>query len=164
MIIRGRVWVFGDDVNTDLMYPGFVVSLPEEERPRYCMHANRPGWAQQVKKGDIIVAGRNFGCGSSRPAAKSLKDLGISCVLAESINGLFLRNAVNFGLPALALQGVTKMFREGDVAEVDIRSGEVKNVNSGESMRAKPLPEQLIKILEAGGLLPLLAKEGFLKL
>ena len=145
------------------MYPGFVTTLPEAERPKYCMGANRPGWSEQVKEGDIIVAGKNFGCGSSRPAAKSLRSLGVSCLLAESINGLFLRNAINFALPALSLEGVSKMFKEGDVAEVDVRSGQIKNLKTGETKIAGPLPQALITIIESGGLIPLLKKEGYLE-
>ncbi len=163
MKLRGRVWLFGDNINTDLMYPGFVSTLPESERPAHCMSANRPGWSGQVKQGDIIVAGKNFGCGSSRPAAKSLKVLGVSCLLAESITGLFLRNAINFALPALSLQGVSKMFQEGDVAEVDFQTGQVKNVKTGETRTARPLPQKLIEIVQSGGLIPLLEKEGYLK-
>ncbi len=160
--IKGRVWVFGDNINTDLMYPGFVKTLPEAERPKHCMNANRPGWSQQVKEGDILVAGKNFGCGSSRPAARNLKALGLSCVLAESFNGLFLRNAINFGLPSLSLEGVSKMFEEGDSAEVDFRAAKVKNTKTSETRTATPLPERLINIVESGGLIPLLKKEGYL--
>ena len=163
MKFKGKVWIFGDSINTDLMYPGFVTTLPEAERPKYCMSANRPDWAGQVREGDIIVAGRNFGCGSSRPAAKSLKSLGVSCVLADSINGLFLRNAVNFGLPPLSLAGVSKMFEEGDMAEVDVQNGQVKNLRTCETKNARPLPQTLITIVESGGLLPLLKREGYLK-
>ncbi len=162
LTLRGRVWLFGDNINTDLMYPGFVKSLPDAERPKYCMNANRPGWAEQVKEGDILVAGRNFGCGSSRPAAKSLKALGLHCVLAESFNGLFLRNAINFGLPALSFEGASKMFKEGDTAEINFRTGEVKNTKTSETRTATPLPERLIYIVESGGLIPLLKKEGYL--
>ncbi len=160
--LRGKVWVFGDNINTDLMYPGFVKTLPENERPKHCMNANRPGWSQQVKEGDIIVAGRNFGCGSSRPAAKSLKALGLSCVLAESFNGLFLRNAINLGLPVVTLDGVSKMFEEGDVAEVDFQTAEVKNIKTSVNKMGIPLPERLIHIVESGGLIPLLTEEGYL--
>jgi 3-isopropylmalate/(R)-2-methylmalate dehydratase small subunit len=161
--LKGRVWLFGDSINTDLMYPGFVVTLPEADRPKFCMGANRPGWSEQVKEGDILVAGKNFGCGSSRPAAKSLRSLGVRCVLAESINGLFLRNAINFALPALSLEGASKMFKEGDFAEVDVGNGHVKNLRTGETKVAGSLPQALIHIIESGGLLPLLIKEGYLK-
>jgi 3-isopropylmalate/(R)-2-methylmalate dehydratase small subunit len=161
VILRGRVWLFGDNINTDVMYPGFVTTLPEAERPRYCMGANRPGWAEQVLEGDVLVAGKNFGCGSSRPAAKSLKVLGVRCLLAESINGLFLRNAINFGLPALSLKGVARMFEEGDTAEVDFRTGHVRNLKTRETKIARPLPQALLTIVEAGGLIPLLKREGY---
>jgi 3-isopropylmalate/(R)-2-methylmalate dehydratase small subunit len=160
--LKGRVWVFGDNINTDLMYPGFIKTLPEAERPKYCMNANRPGWSEQVKAGDILVAGKNFGCGSSRPAARNLKALGLSCVLAESFNGLFLRNAINFGLPSLSLEGVSKMFEEGDTAEVDFRAGKVKNTKTSDTRTATLLPEMILNIVESGGLIPLLKKEGYL--
>jgi len=145
------------------MYPSFINRLPEAERPKYCMSANRPGWSEQVRQGDIIVAGGNFGCGSSRPAAMSLKSLGVSCVLANSINGLFMRNAINFGLAALSLKGVSEMFVEGDVAEADFRTGQVKNLRTLETRTGRPLPQALIDIVEEGGLIPLLNKEGYLK-
>ena len=163
MKLKGRVWLFGDNINTDLMYPVFVTTLPEAERAKYCMNANRPGWSDQAKEGDIIVAGGNFGCGSSSPAAKSLKSLGVSCVLADSINGLFLRNAINFGLPALSLEGASNMFEEGDEAEVELRAGQVRNLKTGETKTVRPLPHALINIVESGGLIPLLKREGYLK-
>ena len=93
--ITGKVWKFGDDINTDLMYPQICYTLREEEKPYYAMSANRPGWSKLVKNGDVVIGGKNFGTGSSRPAADNLKNLGIACVVAESINGLFLRNSVN---------------------------------------------------------------------
>ncbi len=127
------------------------------------MDANRPGWSKQVKRGDILVAGRNFGCGSSRPAAKPLLTLGVSCALAESVTGLFMRNAINLGFPVLSLEGVSKMFQEGDMAEVDFQTGQIKNMRTGEVKAAKPLPQALIKIVESGGLIPQLKREGYLK-
>lgn len=162
MKFKGKVWLFGDDINTDLMHPGFIKSLPENERPKYCMHANRPEWSELVEQGDIIVAGRNFGCGSSRDAARNLKSLGISCVISDSINGLFLRTAINFGLPAMNLKGVSRMFEEGDIAEVDFRAGQVRNVAAGNTIKASRLPEKLINIIESGGLIPLLKKNGYI--
>lgn len=145
------------------MSPGHVKTLPEDEQAKYCMDANRPGWSKQVKPGDILVAGRNFGCGSSRPAAKALLSLGVSCALAESVTGLFLRNAINLGFPVLSLEGVSKMFEEGDTAEVDFQTGQVKNTRTGEIRTAKPLPQALINIVESGGLIPQLKREGYLK-
>ena len=160
--IRGRVWKFGDDINTDLMYPGSAYGLPEAEQARQCFAANRPGWAEQVQEGDVLVGGRNYGTGSSRPAARSLRVLGIRCLLAETINGLFLRNAVNFGLPALAVPGVAAAFEEGDLAEIDLASGRVRNARTGQALQGSPLPPALREIIDAGGLVPLLRERGYL--
>ncbi len=96
---------------------------------QHCFSANRPGWVDQVRQGDIIVGGFNFGTGSSRPDAHVFKRLGISCLLAETINGLFLRNCVNYGLAALPFPGILQAFEEGEEAEVDLRSGRVTNLS-----------------------------------
>ena len=162
-ILKGRIWKFGDDINTDLMVPGFALGKPEEEMPKYCFSANRPGWVDMVKKGDMIVGGRNFGTGSSRPAGKVLKDLGIVCLLAESINGLFMRISVNYGLPALPCPGVFDAFEEGDVAEVDFKQGKITNQTRGIVLKTAPLPEMLVKIIDAGGIIPMLKVEGYLE-
>ena len=162
--IRGRVWVFGDDLNTDLIQPMHVLFKPIAEQPHWCMSANRPGWAAEVGQGDVLVAGHNFGTGSSRPAARVLRDLGIGCLLAESINGLFFRNCVNFALPALEIPGVSGLFAEPDEAEVDFAGAAVRNRRTGESLRGEPWPERLRGILEAGGLLSLLEAEGYVDL
>jgi 3-isopropylmalate/(R)-2-methylmalate dehydratase small subunit len=162
-IYTGRVWKFGDEINTDLMVPSTSMTLPEQEMPQYCFSTNRPGWAKLVQKGDIIVAGKNFGIGSSRPGARVIKDLGISCLLAESINGLFLRNSINFGLPALSCPGVCAAFQEGEIVEINFIQGEIMNRNTGLKIRVKPLPDMLIKIIEAGGLIPMLDAAGCLE-
>jgi 3-isopropylmalate/(R)-2-methylmalate dehydratase small subunit len=112
-MISGRVWKFGDNINTDYMMPGPALYLPEEERVRYVFQANRPGWVDLVKPGDFIIGGTNYGVGSSRPAALSLRNLKIGCLIAESINGLFFRNCVNFGLVALQCPGIHAAFEEG---------------------------------------------------
>ncbi len=155
--------MFGDNINTDLMYPHICYTVPEKERPKYTMWANRPDWAGMVKEGDILVAGRNFGMGSSRPAAANLLELGISCVLAESINGLFLRNSVNFGLPAATVPGIGTSVSEGDKISVDLDCGTVVT-GSGELLNFKPLPAFLLEILDAGGIIEVLKKRGFLDL
>jgi 3-isopropylmalate/(R)-2-methylmalate dehydratase small subunit len=162
--IRGRVWVFGDDIDTDLIQPMQSIFKPVAEQPRWCMSANRPGWADEVGQGDVLVAGRNFGTGSSRPAARVLRDLGIGCLIAESINGLFFRNCVNFALPALEVPGVGELFAEPDEAEVDFAAAAVRNLRTGETLRGEPWPDRLRTILEAGGLLPLLEAEGYVDL
>jgi 3-isopropylmalate/(R)-2-methylmalate dehydratase small subunit len=163
LVYKGRVWIFGNEINTDLMVPSTAMTLPEIEMPKYCFSVNRPGWVNLVKKGDMIVAGKNFGIGSSRPGAKVIRDLGISCLLAESINGLFFRNCVNFGLPALSSEGVCAAFNEGDVAEVDFRHGKIINQTRGIELEATPLPAMLLQIIEAGGLIPMLDAVGYLE-
>ncbi|GAA1022355.1 3-isopropylmalate dehydratase small subunit [Acrocarpospora pleiomorpha] len=161
--MRGKVWLFGDDINTDLLQPADAAFLPLEEQPRWCMSPNRPGWSDLVQPGDVLVAGRNFGTGSSRPAARVLKHLGLGCLLADSINGLFFRNCVNYAFPALEVPGVSGLFTEGDVAEIDFAAARVTNVSSGERLPGITWPEPLQKILEAGGLIPLLVAEGLVE-
>ncbi|MFQ6030673.1 MAG: 3-isopropylmalate dehydratase [Dehalococcoidia bacterium] len=160
LLFQGKVWRFGDNISTDLMMPGLVYSkmASDQEIARYCMAANRPGWADQVRPGDIVVARRNFGCGSSRPAPRMLKTLGISVVVAESMSRLFFRNAVNVGFPVLICPGVYDAFEEGELAEVNAETGEVKNLTrgmvfQGEALSAGTPPYQILK---AGGLQPLL--------
>jgi 3-isopropylmalate/(R)-2-methylmalate dehydratase small subunit len=120
-IVGGRVWKFGDNINTDLMLPGDVHAGTEAEQARAVFAANRPGWIDEMKPGDVIIGGRNYGTGSSRPAARSLKNIGIVCLVADSINGLFFRNCVNFGLLALECAGVSELFpEEGQIAEVSL--------------------------------------------
>ena len=116
----GRIWKFGDDINTDLMLPGPLLTASEAEQARAVFSANRPGWVDQIAPGDIIVGGRNFGTGSSRPAARSLRNIGLGALLAESINGLFFRNAVSFGFLALECPGVHAAFEEAQTAEISI--------------------------------------------
>ena len=125
--MRGRVWTFGDSINSDLLMPGDAIYAPREKQPLYCMSANRPGWAEQVEQGDILIAGHSFGIGSSRPAARVMKDLGLACVVAESINGLFFRNAVNFAFPALEVPVVAAAVEDGDGAVVDFDAARVRN-------------------------------------
>ncbi len=162
-VFIGRVWKFGDEINTDLMVPSTAMLLPETQMLQYCFSTNRPGWAKLVNKGDVIIAGKNFGLGSSRPGAKVLKDLGISCLLAESINGLFLRNCVNFGLPASQCKGIYAAFEEGDIAEIQFKKGNIINRTTGIKIEFNPLPERLLRIIEAGGLIPLLDAAGYLE-
>lgn len=160
MAFRGRVWVAGDNINTDLILPIQAYYMTIEEQPKWVFSANRPGWSDEVQKGDILIGGKNFGMGSSRPAARSLKNLGIACLVAESINGLFYRNAVNFAFPALEAPGVSQMFKEGETADVSFEDFQVVNPGNGKSLRTARMPEPLLDILRAGGIYPLLEKEG----
>ena len=158
-----RVWKFGDNINTDLILPIEAFYLPAAEQPKYVFHANRPGWVDQVKPGDIIIGGKNFGMGSSRPASRSLKNLGVSCVLAESINGLFFRNCVNYAFPAMECPGVSDLFAEGEIAQVDFTSGAVRNKTTGKALKARVLPPKLLDLLQAGGIYPLLELKGIIE-
>ena len=164
-IIQGRVWKFGDNISTDLIMPGFAaLSSPDmtpEESARYCMYSNRPGWAEQVRPGDIIIARRNFGCGSSRPGSRILKTLGISLVIAESISRIFFRNSINLGLPVMTCTGIYDAIREGDEIEVHLSSGKIISKITGQTITGEPLPEGSPprEILAAGGLIPLLEQE-----
>ena len=160
MKFQSRVWKFGDNINTDLILPIQAFYLTPAEQPQWVFRANRPGWAEQVKAGDIIIGGRNFGMGSSRPAARSLKNLGLACLVAQSINGLFFRNCVNFAFPAIECADVFDAFEEGDVAEVDFDAATVRNVTRGKSLAAIALPPKLLDLLKAGGIYALLEKEG----
>jgi len=162
MSMTGRVWTAGDDINTDLILPIDIILLPRDQRPRYMFRANRPGWSAQVTPGDIMIAGKNFGMGSGRAGAQVMKDLGIACLVAESINGLFFRNSVNFALPALEVPGVLAAFAEGDMAEVDFEAGSVRNVRTGVLMQGSPWPESMLEILRAGGLEEQLESKGML--
>lgn len=160
MIITGKTWTFGDNINTDLILPGRAQLFTEEEQAACVFEANRPGWLQEIGKGDIIIGGQNFGMGSSRPAARSLRNIGLGCLVAESINGLFFRNCVNWGFLALECPGVSEAFSEGDVAEVSFEAFTVTNRRTGATLRARPVPDQLLHTMEAGGVFPLLEAEG----
>src|SRR5262249_27329999 len=119
-MIAGRVWKFGDNINTDLMLPGPLLLATDEEQRRAVFSANRPDWVDQVRPGDIIVGGLNYGMGSSRPAARSLRNCGVAALVAESINGLFFRNAVNYGLLALECPGISTACEEGQELEISV--------------------------------------------
>lgn len=162
MKFKARVWKFPDNINTDLILPNRAFYLTPAEQVKFVFSANRPGWVDQVAPGDILVGGRNFGMGSSRPAARSLRNLKLACLVAESINGLFLRNSVNFGFPALECRGIGAAFEEGDVAEVLFDDYKVRNQRTGAVLDAEPLPETLRRLMQAGGLFPLLESEGYL--
>src|SRR4051812_2636170 len=154
------MWKFGDNINTDLILPNVAFYLTPQEQLKYIFRANRPGWVDLVRPGDILIGGKNFGMGSSRPAARNLKNLGLACLVAEGINGLFYRNCVNFAFPATECSGVFEMFDEGDIAEVDFESATITNVTKGTSRPVRQTPPPLLKIVDAGGIFSLLESEG----
>jgi len=158
----GRVWKFGDNINTDLMLPGPFLYRSAEEQATAVFMNNRPGWVNEVQPGDAIVGGFNYGMGSSRPAARSLRNCGVGFLLAETINGLFFRNAVNYGLLACECAGVSAAFQEGDTAELDIDAWTVRNARSGQTMKVAAVPQQLLTMMLGGGIYPVLAREGLI--
>jgi 3-isopropylmalate/(R)-2-methylmalate dehydratase small subunit len=159
-VYSGRVWKFGDKISTDLMVPGSYVlarrNIDPAEAALQCMRANRPDWARQVRPGDILIAGRNFGCGSSRNGSEPLKALGIAAVLVESVSRIHLRNAINTGLPTLVCPGILGLADEGQRIEVDILSGRVVNTDTGAELRADSWEpgSPPYQILMAGGFMP----------
>jgi len=170
-VIRGKVWVYGDDLNTDYIAPraSRFDMLPWEKRweemGRAAMEGTPrekgdPDFGKKCGEGDIIVAGLNFGCGSSREeAALMLKAAGAGAVVAESFARIWYRNAVNNGLLAVECRGVAEMFQEGDEMQLDITRGEVKNTGTGATAHFKPIPEFVREMLDEGGLIPRLKKK-----
>ncbi len=161
MRIAGRVWKFGHNVDTDVMAPGKYISLPVDKIAPHCLEVVDPRFAQEVRPGDLLLAGRNFGCGSSREhAPQALKTLGVGCVVAESFARIFFRNAIAIGLPVLPAGGLGlwEATGPGDVLEVDLAAGAVVNRSTGASYRARPLPERMLAVLAEGGILPALRR------
>ena len=136
---EGKAWIFGDDINTDLILPGAAFLLPVEEQVKYCFSANRPGWSDKVVPGDVIVAGKNFGLGSARPIGNVFRYLGIVGVVALSFNGLGLRNCVNYGVHVLPGTNAVTIISDGDRISIDWQSGIVKNINTGSTTKGLSL-------------------------
>jgi 3-isopropylmalate/(R)-2-methylmalate dehydratase small subunit len=157
-VISGRVWKFGDNVNTDVILPGKYLMINDPmELGKHAMEGIDEGFSEKVQKGDVIVGGRNFGCGSSREHAPlSLKASGVGAIVAESLARIFYRNAINLGLPVLECRGVSGLVQEGDLIVVDILVGQVTNRSTGRSLKTTPIPEFIVSILKSGGLVPYL--------
>ncbi len=157
---EGRAWTFGDDISTDHIIAGkYLGTTDPKVFAEHAFEGMEPGWSKKVRPGDLIVAGDNFGCGSSREQAPlALKTLGISAILANSFARIFFRNAINIGFPVIECPGLRARVREGDVVGVDLSRGEV-NLGGGAIVGFKPLPPHMLDILEAGGLVPKLRRE-----
>ncbi len=157
--VQGKVWRFGDDISTDLLAPGQYAVEPVEVQKHHVLESIDPTFAASVAPGDVVVAGRNFGCGSSRETApENLKALGVACVVAESFARLFMRNAVALGLPVLVCPGIHDSVAAGEEIEIDLASGRINVAKGGEPLSAQPLPPLMREILEAGGILALLGR------
>lgn len=149
--IKGRVWKFGNNVDTDQIIPAdYLTTADQKELAKHAFEKVRPEFVRKVKSGDIIVAGKNFGCGSSREhAPRALIGGGIACVVAESFARIFYRNAINIGLPVVECAADAQ---DGDRLEIDFTGGTVKNLSTSKSYSFHPMPKFLLEILEAGGL------------
>ncbi|MFW9849187.1 MAG: 3-isopropylmalate dehydratase [Candidatus Thorarchaeota archaeon] len=149
----GYARVFGDDINTDEIIQGrYLTLLNYEEMAKHTFEVIRPDFVKTVKKGDIIVAGKNFGSGSSREEAPMvLKEVGISCVIAESFARIFYRNAFNIGLPALIVPNITQVITEGQEIQVNLVNGKVLNIDTKEEFSGNCVPKRMLDLLSAGG-------------
>ena len=162
MIIEGKVWKFGDNIDTDIIIPARYLNTSDpKELAKHCMEGIRPDFAQVVREGDIIVAGRNFGCGSSREHAPiAIKAAGIKTVVAKSFARIFYRNAFNIGLPIVEAEEVIATTKEGDMLKIDLDKGEIVNLTQNLTFKIQPLPDFMKELIADGGLIPHLAKKG----
>ena len=155
MVIEGKAWKYGDDVNTDVIFPGkytYTINDPKE-MAKHALEDLDPNFAENVQENDIIVAGKNFGCGSSREqAATCLKFAKVGAVLAKSFGRIFFRNAINEGLPLIQSPEAVDAIENGELVRVDFEKGEL--VCKAGSFRYPPLPDFVLQILQDGGLIP----------
>lgn len=159
LIIKGRVWVFGNNISTDLISPGTYQWETWEDMKSHVLEAANSHFPKEVKEGDILIAGLNFGCGSSRESAPiNLIKSGIKCIVGESFGRIFFRNCIALGLPILKCLGVSSIFEQGDIAVVDIERAIVKNNSKNLILNAEPLSAQIVNIIKEGGLFPMLKK------
>jgi 3-isopropylmalate dehydratase small subunit len=155
-MIEGRVWKLGDHINTDLIIPGrYLDDYSAGNLAAHVLEDADPQFAKQVRKGDVIVAGRNFGCGSSREQAPlALKYAGVGAVVAGSFARIFFRNAINVGLPLIVCPKAHQAIQAGDEVRIDLQNGSIEVVGSGLRLKFDPMPDFLMSILESGGLVP----------
>ena len=160
MIFRGHVWKFGENIDTDVIIPARYLNItnPQEMR-EHCMEGISPAFHLKAKPGDVIIAGRNFGCGSSREHAPlAIKAVGISCIIAKTFARIFYRNAFNIGLPILECSDASDQIQEGEEIEVNINTGKIRNLLKGQTFQAKPIPTFMRDLILDGGLMNHLAK------
>ncbi|RLI77871.1 3-isopropylmalate dehydratase small subunit [Archaeoglobales archaeon] len=157
--VEGRVWKFGDNIDTDIICPGSYMHLPAKDILPFAFKAVRPGFYSAVQEGDVIVAGKNFGIGSSREcAAAVLKEMGIGACVVDSVGRIFFRNCIALGIPVIVHKNISKHFNEGDHIKIDLETGKVTNTSMGIELEVSPLPQSLIQIVRSGGLRPLIRK------
>ncbi len=162
LVFEGRCWKFGDNIPTDVITPTHVMWKTAKEMAAFVLETVNPDFPRNVRAGDILVAGRNFGCSSGRAlAAKALKATGIGAVVAELFSRTFYRNGHEIGLPLLEAPGVHALVQDGDILRVDIKAGTIQNLTSGKSLQSKAPPGFLLNMVESGGLIPLLKSGTF---
>ncbi|SDC23198.1 MULTISPECIES: 3-isopropylmalate dehydratase small subunit [unclassified Candidatus Frackibacter] len=161
MNLNGQAWKYGDDIDTDVIIPARYLNTSDpSELAKHCLEDLDGEFVDKMKKGDVIVAGKNFGCGSSREHAPlAIKAAGVSCVIAESFARIFYRNSINIGLPILESVEAVAAIEEGDQIEIDVNSGKIKNLTKDEVYQAEPFPEFMQEIIESGGLIKYVAKK-----
>jgi 3-isopropylmalate dehydratase small subunit len=161
MKVKGKVWKFGDDVDTDAIIPArYLNTTDPQELAQHCMEDADTAFAEQVQPGDIIIAGKNFGCGSSREHAPlAIKAAGASCVIAAGFARIFYRNAFNIGLPILESPEAAKGSKPGDELEVDLDTGEIRNLTRNTTFTAQPIPPFMQELIKDGGLMGHVAKK-----
>ena len=164
-IVRGKTWKFPDNFPTDLITPKERLSDPFPEMAKHVFETYDPEIAKGIKRQDILVGGHLFGCSSSRVAAvKVLAYIEIGAVVAESISRLFYRNCISLGIAAMECRGISEMVSTGDELEVDIEAGVVRNLTTGKTIQADPVPAFALKIMEQGGIVPFMQQRGLLEL
>ncbi len=161
LVFEGKAFKYGDNIDTDVIIPArYLNTLDPEELSEHCMEGIDKHFSKKVQKGDFIVAGENFGCGSSREHAPlSIKASGISCVIASSFARIFYRNAINIGLPILESKSASLNIKGGDSVEVDIKNGTIIDKSTGKVYKGEPFPEFMQKIINAGGLINYVRQE-----
>ena len=154
MQIKGKVWKFGNNINTDEIIPAkYLVTSDEKELGKHCLEDVKPEFPGRVKKGDIIIAGENFGCGSSREhAALAIKGAGISCVIAKSFARIFLRNCINIGLPIIE-KDILRFCKEGNILSIDFKEGIIENLSQKKKFTMDKFPQFIQEIIQNGGLM-----------
>jgi len=154
MIIKGKVWKFKDNIDTDVIIPARYLNTSDpKELALHCMEDYDPEFIKKMERGDIIVAGNNFGCGSSREHAPiALKEAGVSCIIAKSFARIFFRNAINIGLPIFESSEIFDDSNQGDILEVKTESGSITNITNGNIYKINPLPDFINKVISLGGL------------
>ncbi len=160
-LLEGRVWCLGDELDTDQLIAGkYLTIIDPAELKKHVLENVDPRFSREARPGDILIGGENFGCGSSREhAPQALKAVGLAAVVANSFARIFYRNSINIGLPAIEVPGVRSLFRPEDIARIDLPGGRIQNVTTGEETRFPPLPDHILGILRAGGLVEKVRQE-----